>query len=502
VVDRARPVLPAGVHLPPPVGAGGPAGATGDAAPAAEPLAQALREGASTRGDGSGGLFASRSYRRLYAGQVVSSLGDWVGFVAVTALAGRLDKSSPELAVGIVLSARLIPGFFFGSFASAFLDRWDRKRTMVACDIGRGLVMASLPFVRNIPGLFVASLILELLTLLWSPAKDASVPNLVRPEHLAAANSLGLVAAYGTIFPGALIFTGLTTVANILAHVHVLRLFRLNQESLAIYFDVLTFFCSAALIKSLTLPRGPAAGQREGNDSTLQATFRDAREGWRYVGRTRLVRSVMLGFCTGLIGGGMVVPLGVAYSDRLLGKGSTGFGLLESSLGFGVALGVVTLSLIQKRVSHTRIFTVSVIGAGASLLVAASTSQIGMTMLFIALFGLCAGAVYVLGFTILQANTADAIRGRVLGLFYTLVRFCLLLAFVLAPLLSGLLDRISADYVNRQVTFWGWRIAVPGVRLTLWMGGIIIVGAGAITWRGMRVSGEGAEAVASVQSGE
>src|SRR5688500_17659627 len=82
-------------------------------------------------------LVGSPSFFRLWLAQVASSLGDWIGFVAITAYAARIaGGASPETAVGLVLSARLVPGFFLAPAAGVLVDRWDRKRTMVVCDIG------------------------------------------------------------------------------------------------------------------------------------------------------------------------------------------------------------------------------------------------------------------------------------------------------------------------------------------------------------------------------
>ena len=91
------------------------------------------------------------------------------------------------------------PGFFLGAASGVIADRFDRKRVMVICDIGRAAVLVTLPFVDTVFGLVFASLVLECFTLLWTPAKEASVPNLVPPDHLTTANSLSLVAAYGTM---------------------------------------------------------------------------------------------------------------------------------------------------------------------------------------------------------------------------------------------------------------------------------------------------------------
>ena len=180
-------------------------------------------------------IFGYQSFIRLWAAQAVSSLGDWIGLFAVLALAARIGKSSPETAVSIVMIARMIPGFFLASVGGVLVDRWSRKKVMVTCDIGRGMVMASLPFLHTIWELFLASLLLEVLSLLWTPAKEASVPNLVPHEQLTTANSLSLVAAYGT-FPlaggiSALLFKVAEWASK---HSSAFHFLNLNKESVAI----------------------------------------------------------------------------------------------------------------------------------------------------------------------------------------------------------------------------------------------------------------------------
>ncbi|MGH9282140.1 MAG: MFS transporter [Acidimicrobiales bacterium] len=430
-------------------------------------------------------LFGSHAFFRLWLAQVVSSLGDWIGFVAITAIAARVGGSSPETAVAIVLSARLVPGFFLAPAAGVFVDRWDRRKVMVACDVGRGMVLATLPFVDTIPGLFFASLLLEIFTLMWSPAKEASVPNLVRPEFLANANSLSLVAAYGTFPVGSVLFALLATVASWLGRIDALDTLRVDREFLAIYVDVFTFFLSAVMISTLTLP---GADRRRTGERRVdfRRTFRELAEAGRFIHESPVVRAVILGIGTGLVGGGMVVPLGPVASDRIYGAGTAGFGLLLAALGFGVAAGIIGLSVIQKRVPHERMFVGAVLGGGASLLAAASVPNLTLALVAAGALGLCAGSVYILGFTILQTNVEDDLRGRIFALLYTLVRFCLLLAFTLAPIISRLLDDLSAAALDQSVSVGGVDVALPGVRLTLWLGGAIILGAGLLAFRSLR----------------
>ena len=428
-------------------------------------------------------LFGSPSFFRLWLASVASSLGDWVAFVAIVALAARVSGNS-EAAVGLVLSARLLPGFFLAPVLGVLVDRWDRRRVMVACDIGRGLVMASLPFIDTIAGLFMASLLLELLTLMWSPAKEASVPNLVPKDYLATANSLSLVAAYGTFPVGSLVFTLMAGVAKWLGTFDGLASLEVDQEFVAIYFDVFTFFVSATLIATLAIPRrGSTTSERSGG---FRQAMADVREGLSFIRHSAVVRAVLISIATGLIGGGMLVPLGAPFATRVLGGGSAAFGLLLTALGVGMAAGIVTLSLVQRRLPHERVFVGSVFGAGLSILLGASMSDLRPTLVFVAALGVCAGAVYVLGFTILQANVDDDLRGRIFATLFTIVRLCLLIAFALAPLLSSLLDNISNRLFGRSVLLLGFRIGLPGTRLTLWLGGLIITAAGFLALAALR----------------
>src|SRR5919204_3113692 len=84
-------------------------------------------------------LLIHPAFSRLWRAMLVSSLGDWVGFVAVASLVARLggERLGP-LAVGRVMLARLLPSVVFGPFAGVFADRYDRKKLMIWSDLARG----------------------------------------------------------------------------------------------------------------------------------------------------------------------------------------------------------------------------------------------------------------------------------------------------------------------------------------------------------------------------
>ena len=480
MVDRAR--LAAGTapsdapteDLPLP--GRGPAGTSGGRPDPAEGSAE---RGSVTR------LFGSKLYFRLWLAQFASSLGDWIGLVAIIALSNRIAGTN---GVALTLSARLVPGFFFASVGGLLVDRLDRKKVMVSCDVGRAVVIGLLPFVHNLPMLFLANLVLEVLTLLWSPAKEATVPNLVREEQLPKVNSLGLAAAYGTFPLGAGLFTALAAVAAYLGRFDALSVLKVNQENLAIWTDTLTFLLSALLISTLAIPR------RERQASTGKADLgrgvRDVQEGWRFIGQNTVVRSVMLALSCGLIGGGMVVPLGPVFAKDVLGGGPRAFGALITAMGVGVAIGVIGVSSVQKHLRPERVFVQATLLAGVCLIAAASMWALTPALLLVGVLGVGAGAVYVFGFSLVQTHTEDDLRGRIFSALYAAVRLCLLLSFVLGPLLAGLLDRVSKRLFDSGVSLAGWDVALPGSRLTLWLAGAISLGVGLMARRSLRANAQ------------
>lgn len=432
-------------------------------------------------------VFGSEPFFRLWITQVVSSIGDWLGFLAIAALAARIGgEDSAAAAVGVVMAARIVPGFFFGAASGVVADRFDRKKVMVYCNLGRAAVLVVLPFVSSIFQLVLASLLLECFALLWTPAKEASVPNLVPPEHLTTANSLSLVAAYGTMPLAAGLFSLLAGVSETLGRVELLDFLSTNAEGLAFYVNAATFVVSAAMISRLALPkheRRPSTGDRR---IDFGQAFHELKEGWTFIFMNPVVRAVNVGLATGLIGGGMLVPLGPVFSTRVLDAGTAGFGIFIFALGCGVAVGVVLLSLFQRHINKARVFSTSVFVAGGALIVAASMSSLELAALFVMILGVCAGSVYVLGFTLLHESVEDELRGRIFSALYTLVRFCVLVAFAVGPLLSDLLDRLSRRYFDRMVSVAGVDVAIPGVRLTLWLAGLIILGAGVLAVMSLR----------------
>jgi dTMP kinase len=157
-----------------------------------------------------------------------------------------------------------------------------------------------------------------------------------------------------------------------------------------------------------------------------------------------------------------------------------GFGVFVFALGVGTGAGVVAVSALQTRLRKARTFVLSLSCAGVALIVGVSMSTLMVTALWVAIMGIFAGSVHVPGFTMLHESVEDELRGRIFSALYTLVRLCVLLAMAVGPLLADLLDGVSDQLVGRQIDV-GVEVTVPGVRLTLWLAGVIMLVAGALS---------------------
>jgi len=305
-------------------------------------------------------------------------------------------------------------------------------------------------------------------------------PTSVPKSKLTTANSLNVAAAYGMFPVAAGLAALLAKASQALPEQGWVDTWRLNAEGLAFYVDGFSFVLTAFIIWRISIPvrsKSERSGKGEGNFD-MGGAWRDLREGWEFIASNPIVRSVNLGLATGIIGGGMLVPLGSIFVSQVIDGTEADFNLVLFSLGLGMALGVVAASISQEKIDRTRVFPLAILVAGTALFAAASTSWLSVLVPLIGLLGFAAGPIYVLGFTLLHENVDDEFRGRIFSALLVLVRLCMLMALAVAPLLSELFDRISNRLWGGVVHLLGLEILVPGVRITLWLAALIIFGAG------------------------
>src|SRR5439155_4729711 len=291
-------------------------------------------------------------------------------------------------------------------------DRFDRRRLMVTADIGRGIGYASMPFLPGLFWIFLLSFFIESLSLLWTPAKDASIPNLVPRRQLANANSVGLITTYGTLPLGASIYTALAGVSVAIGH--GVRYFHVHPQFVPLWLDAFTFFFSARMVWGLDLRPNQMTRVRTATVAKLnfRSAVQEARDGYRFLGEHPLVRSMTIGIVMGFAGVGGVISLGPVFAQYSLHAPATGFGILITAFGVGMGAGMGLNNYLSRFMEKDILFTIAMMGTAGCLLVVAAMPSIELAALFTVPMGFGTGVTWVTGYTMLQENVADEYRGR------------------------------------------------------------------------------------------
>ncbi|MGQ0669718.1 MAG: dTMP kinase [Actinomycetota bacterium] len=422
-------------------------------------------------------LLTHPSFSRLLAAMSVSSLGDWVGFVAVTALVTRLSATPAAAlsAVAAVMTARMLPAVLFGPFAGAIVDALDRKRLMMTADVARGAMYASMPFLPKLWMIFLLSFFIECLSLLWTPARDASLPNIVPRRQLANANSVGLITTYGMLPIGGLVAALLATFSKGLGA--RAPYFATHPESVALWLDAGTFAFSALMVSRIPI-RLPAS--RKAMRFDVSRVGRDIVEGARFLREHSLASTMTLGIVVAFSAVGAVLSLGPVFAAKTLGARTAGWPILVTAFGFGMVAGMLSLNALRRLMQHEEfVFALSLIAAAGTLFVLAAMPNISMAAVFTVVLGFFCGATWATGYTLLQENVADEFRGRTFGSLTVVSRLGLFLSLTAFPLLAAAVG-------NHSVTVGQQRLDLSGTRIALWVAGLGVILAGAVTRRGLR----------------
>jgi dTMP kinase len=427
-------------------------------------------------------LLTDPSFSRLWRAMLVSSLGDWVGFVAVASLVTRLgsERLAP-LAVAGVMLARLLPSVLFGPFAGVLADRFDRRKLMVSADIARGAMYASMPFLPSLWLIFLLSFFIESLSLLWTPAKDASIPNLVPRRQLSNANSVSLITTYGTLPLGAAIYTALAGVSEGIGS--RLSYFHFHPEFLALWLDALTFFFSARMVSGLDLRQNTVS--RVGAAAKAKLTFRsaldDVKAGYRFLSEHSVVRSMTIAIVVAFAGVGAVISLGPVFARFSLNAPSTGFGILITAFGIGMGAGLSLMNPLSRLVEKDKLLLLAMFGAAGCLFLLAAMPSIFLAALFTVPMGVGVGLAWVTGYTMLQENVSDEYRGRTFATLTISARMTLFLALVAFPALAAAIG-------PHDVRVGGRTIDLSGTRISLWLASVVVILAGLLSRGGLRRS--------------
>ncbi len=425
-------------------------------------------------------VLAITPYRRLWLALGFSSFGDWLGLLAITAMADYLAGSNPNaqyLAVAGVFILRLAPAVVLGPLAGALADRISRRWVLVYGDVLRFLILITVPFVGTLWWLYVATLLIECVGLFWLPAKDATMPNLVPRKRLEAANQLSLIATYGTAPVAALAFSGLVLLNGILVHAFPNLGLDPKGSYIGIGIDALSYLVSGLVIWRMAFPKSV------NHIAAEQPLWRAVIEGWRFIGGTPLIRGLVIGMLGAFAAGGLVIGLGQQFAVDL-GGGPAAYGVLFAAVFLGLALGMWLGPRLLAGLSRRRLFGLALTSAGLWLVLLSLVPNIVVATGLTLGLGACGGVAWVCGYTLLGLEVGDEVRGRTFSFVQSLVRVVLISVLALGPALAALLGRVFS--LPRTVHL-GDDIVLTysSAMATFLLAGLLAIGVGIMSYRQM-----------------
>jgi MFS family permease len=347
-------------------------------------------------------VLRQRNFALLWFAGLISITGDWTLNVVLPFYVYQMTGSA--LATGLMFMVRTLPGVLLGSIAGVFVDRWDRKWTMVAVNLFATLLVLLLVTVKSASGLWIVYLVafIESSSMqFFIQAEKALLPRLVEEKHLVTANSLGALNTNLGMFIGPAIggaLMGLTGLTGVVI---------LDSAS---YFvaGVMIILISWSPEKNLKKPETPDA---------LKAwldIWRDWVDGLRLAKRNRAIATVFVAAAVAMLGEGIIQALLVLFV-KLLKGGAVELGWLYSFRGLGGLLGGLIFGRIGTAVQPHRIFPWTLAGMGLFLLIMVNIPVLILALIMLCLIGILAIGANVTSTTMLQNSAPNEYLGRIFG---------------------------------------------------------------------------------------
>jgi MFS family permease len=302
-------------------------------------------------------LLAIGDFRKLWLSHVISSFGDALTNLALLITAQRLTGSTAAVATTAVAVA--LPQLLFGMFAGVLVDRWDRKRVMIASDLARAFLVLGFLAVSSPDRmwiLYVVAFVQASIGTLDNPARSSVVPQIVGRDNLLAANSF---------FQSTMIIVGVagTATAGVIAGVF-------DTLAPAFLVDAVSFAVSATLVTRIEIEGRPA--RTAGSEMQASGLWIELREGVRQILASPMLRTVVITAGVVMLGLGAVNVLLVPFIVDELAVPETWFGVLEAAQVTSMVLAGGLVATVAQRIRPGRLLVVGLTGVA---LVVAAMSQ-------------------------------------------------------------------------------------------------------------------------------
>lgn len=365
-------------------------------------------------------MWRNRNLDLLIGSLLVSRAGDTFTFLALAIRVTSLysDPAQSTKALGVVLMAFALPQLVFGLFAGTFVDRWDRRRVMIAADLARAALIPLFIFLRtpaDIGWAAVLAFAVSTFSAFFYPARTALLPALVADRELMGANSWMQVGE---------------TVARLVGPILAGAVIGLWGGDIAFLCDSGSFLGSGTC---LFLIWGVESKALKASVESGPSAWKDLQEGVRYAARNRLLQAVTVGITLALLGIGAIDVLIVPFTKFAFNAPPEALGLLMTVQGGGMLAGGLLIGAFSQRWTPVKIAVAStaVLALGLAAFGMAPSYLVGLML--VPVFGFALPPLNASLQTLLQAE----IPGEMLGRAGALVEMASSSAYMLSMAAAG-----------------------------------------------------------------
>jgi MFS family permease len=367
-------------------------------------------------------VLRQRNFALFWSGQLISLIGDMLLFVALPFYVFSMTNSA--LATGIMFIVETLPRLVLSSLAGVFVDRWSRKYTIVVANLVQVIVLAPLLFVHSSETIwlvYVFSFLSSCASQFTVAASGALGPNLVQPDQLLAANSLNSLSMELTRLIGPLLGGVLVGLLG---------------KNVVVLADAASFFCVACMIALVHIPAQTGEAKEQTVRTGPAQLWGEWMAGMKQVRRRAIITAIFITLGTSMIAEGVVQVMLAPWVKSFLHGNELTYGWLAASQAVGGLLGSVLMPHLTRLLKPARLIPLCGVCVGLLVLAVVNTPLLWLAMLFMMLIGFAAIGFFITLFTLIQDNTTDAYRGRVIGAFGTLQALAMLLGMGLASTLG------------------------------------------------------------------
>jgi MFS family permease len=348
----------------------------------------------------------------------VAAIGSGLGTrLAVLALMVDVwDRTQSGKWVAALLVTDFVPIIVIGLLLGSFLDRFSRRRLMIASDLLRAAVFVALPFATSATMVVVLAGVVGFATGFFRPAVYAGLPNLVDDDELPRANGLFQAAENLTWMLGPLLGS--------------LLLWLAAGPDVAYWFNAVTFLVSAALIARI------AERLLQSERALTEGHWRDVARGFSVVKHSRALLTVLVAWSLVMLAIGHSDVAQVELAEVDFDAGDFGLGLLMAAVGLGLVIGSLGAGWASERFGIGRSYVAAISAMAVGLLIASVAPNVWVAAVVVVGMGVGNGVAVVANSVLVQRGADDTVRGRALTLVMSVNYSVLFVGMMLGGVVS------------------------------------------------------------------